>query len=331
MIAKKIFILIHSFIAMFCVICAMNLTITNDIKDIAATEKIGVRFAFDSNIQSILCNTINFSVDCPQVTVLEWACSERPVSQFLPNFKRSKKVFTGPFNCELKIKMNPQNDALTDLIDVLKGSTLHISCIAIENSGQTKSINICCPIDDESAIAKLPFFSNKHDLTSDNTSSNILLNSYQKKFAIHKKINPEPGNVVLDKLMDLSIFLSDRACKIRDRIDFFLFYLILIVLIVLFLILVSRYSLMKALLGGLLRLLIFAWFVISYFFVQPFLLPYKFYFGLAALLILIAFYYIFSAKSESAKDKLKSLLGFLLVAASIPLILKAFLLFKNLG
>ena len=329
---KKKLIILCAFILISGQIGAMDIAVTNDRKDIASTNKIGVRLTFDSKTQAVLCSTINFSVDNPQISVVDWTCAQRPISQFLSNFKRSKKVFTESFNCELKIKTLSQKNDSTALIDTLKTSNIHASCISIEKNGRTRPINICCPIDIESGTPNPALFDNTLDATKiQNISSIREINANVKNFANYKKIEAEPGNIIVDKFKDLWTCLLNRIGKIGDKIDFLLLYMIIICLIVLFLILVTRFSLMKAMLGGLLRMLIFAGIIMSYFFIKPFLVPYKFYTGLAALLIIISFYYIFSAKTESARDKLKSLLGFILAATAIPLILKAFLLFKHLG
>ncbi|KKQ32308.1 MAG: hypothetical protein US49_C0010G0008 [candidate division TM6 bacterium GW2011_GWF2_37_49] len=329
---KKTLIILCSFILFLSEVCAMNIAVTNDIKDIASTNKIGVRLTFDSKTQAVLCSTIKFSVDHPQIDVVDWSCAQRHISQFLSNFKRSKKVFPESFNCELKIKTLLQKNDTNVLIDTLKASNLHASCIAIEKNGRTRPINICCPIDIESGTPNPGLLDNTIDSTKiQNISSLNEIGDSVKNPSNYKKIEAEQGNVIVDKFKDLWTFLLNRIDKIGDKIDFFLLYLIIIVLTILFLLLVTRFSLMRAMLGGLLRFLIFACITMSYFFIKPFLVPYKFYVGLAALLILISFYYIFSAKSESAKDKLKSLLGFILASTAIPLILKAFLLFKHLG
>lgn len=322
---KKNLIIFGAFIMAVVQIMAMDIEVTNDIKDIAATNKMGVRLTFNANVQAVLCSTINFSIDNPQINVVDWTSTQRPISQFLTTFKRSKKVFTESFNCDISIKSNSSN-----LVAELKTSNIHLFCVIQEHNGRTKSVNICCPINYETEMANTGQQDNTFDTTTSTYTSNIQPNIESKKIS-YNKMETEPGNIIVDKFKDLWTFLQVRIDRISDKIDFYILYLVIIVLMILFMLLIVIYPPVKNMFGGGLRLLIFAFITMSYFFTKSHLIAYKFYIVLAGLLMLIAFYYIFSAKTESARDKLKSLLGFILAAAAIPLILKAFLLFNNLG
>lgn len=311
---------------------ALELNITNDINDIFSTKNINVYFELAKETHAVLCSTINFSVDNPSIAIIGSACSQRPSVEFLQSFKRGKKVFTQPFYYELKIKI-----ALADqsqAFEELKRTSLYASCFAVERSGHIRAMSLCKPLYDEVLIGAFPQKSGLDVLTQTdtlNTLTSFFIKDRLKNTLGYKNFEIEPENMAIANLKGLTVFIVERVNDLADRINFFLVYLIIFILATLLLVLMARYDFVRTWMSGLVRLLVFVWFILTFFFFKARLVPYKFYVCLAALFIVISLYYIFSAKTESAKDKLKSLFGFILAATAIPLLLKAFLLFNNIN
>lgn len=292
----------------------LNLIITNEIDDIFNLNKICVRIDFDKSIHAVISSSIFFSIDVPGIAVEKFDCIQRPSIQFLPTFKHNKKVFLEPFNCEIKIK-NRSNA-------ILKNANLYAYCIIIDKDGRTSSVTVFKPL-----FNAINFNFLSKDINT--TLTNTLLQNNLKIMKIYPKFDTKKENIILDKLSDLFGLVSNKAHNfMRDfKLMWIYFFIILFLLCI---ILLQKFIQIPNILKDLRLFLLFCWCILTVIIIKNVFALHIFYVILAALFTVISLYYIFSAKSDSIVDKLKSLIGFVFAISIIPLLLKAFLLFKNL-
>jgi hypothetical protein len=322
----------------------LELSITNEIADILGSNKICVRIEFDKSTHAVISNSVHFSIDTPEIAVLEWACTQRPNVQFLANFKRGKKVFLEPFNYEIKIKVRPSLDKPEEhnLIDILKNSNLYTYCITIDKNGRANSVSVCKPfatsmsatgtsaigtnfinMENSKSILAPETINTLTSLAIQTSASNFKQTKNYQKFGVARE------NVILDRVTELLNLTTNKLNNFRQSLNLLYLYFFIIFLL-LFLILFQRTRIKLAFTKEPRRFLFFCWLILTYFMLKNMITPHMFYAGLAGMFAPISFYYIFGAKTDSFSDKLKSLIGFILAATIIPLLLKAFLIFKNL-
>lgn len=323
---------------------AVELTVTNDISNIFNSKKICVRLSLNQQDQGIYSNSLNFSIDHPEITMVSWECKQNPTMQYVTKFKRVKKLYMQPLTCEitLNFEAGDTGDKKSNTKTVLKNlreSSLYISCIVLDKNGTSQPVSLVKALDDGFSLLDTATydsaFNNPLNYDSIKTFTQNYLNSSRaqnknsdyknQKFSPPQKPTPETANIIID---NVKIIWGTFVSKLKNffmSLNYILLYLLIFILMILLFFKKLRPN--NIWLIEIRRFLVICWILGSYSFLNIFMPPYIFFTIFAILITPISMYYIFTARTDSTLDKLKSLLGFALAMSTLPLLIKAYLSF----
>lgn len=327
---------------------AVELTITNDISNIFNSKNIYIRLSLNPQDQAIYSNSLNFSIDHPEITITSWTCKQNPTMQYVTKFKRVKKLYCESLTCEITLNFesddisDKQSDNKKTALKNLRESCLYASCIVLDKNGTSQPVSLVKTLDDGFSLLDTlttnntlnnplnyehiktltqSYFSNKNPDDTNSSGKNNL----DKKLNTSQKPMPETANLIIDNLQTIWGTLVDKLKSFFTSLNYlFLYLIILILMIVLFL---KRLSPRNIWLIEIRRFLVLCWILSTYSFLIMFMPRYIFFATFAALIAPISMYYIFTARTESTLDKLKSFIGFALAMSMLPLLIKAYLSF----
>ncbi len=338
---KKIILSLTLLFLQFTKSTAVELTITNDISNILNSKKICIRISLNPQDQGIYSNSLNFSVDHPDITVTSWECTQNPTMQYITRFKRVKKLYTQPLTCEIALNFESDNKKTT--LQNLIESNLYVSCIVLNKNGNSQPINLTKALDDGFSLINTETYNNSFDNNLnydniktftknyfDNQTINNKNQSYKnepdKKLIPRQKLLPETANIIIDNLKTIWTTLIEKLKNIFTSINYI--FLCLITIFILIISLFFKKSRPQNIwLIEIRRFLIMSWILSSYSFLNIFISQYIFFTIFAVLIAPISMYYIFTARTESTLDKLKSFIGFALAISMLPLLIKAYISF----
>lgn len=331
---KKILVFLFLTILQINPSSAVELVITNDISDILNSQKICVRLNLEGKDQAIHSNSLDFSIDNPYINIITWKCKQNHTLQYLPRFKRVKKLYTQSLSGEiaLNLEQNDKKKALKNLSE----SNLYVSCIILDKNGTSQPVSLVKALDDSFSFIDTETYNNHFDntLNYDNITTftqNYLKNNIVKRERENKKINipkkpvPEYVNVIIDNLKVIWKTLTIQCKFILKSLNNIILYLIIFILIILLSFKQIRSK--NPFLIELHRFLVISCILWSYSFLNVFIPQYIFFSIFAILMTPISMYYIFTAQTESILDKLKSFIGIALAISILPILLKAYLSF----
>lgn len=313
---------------------AVELVITNDISDILNSQKICVRLNLDCKDQAIHSNSLDFSIDNPSINIITWKCKQNHTLQYVPRFKRVKKLYAQSLTCEIALNFEP-SDKKT-VLKKLSESNLYISCIVLDRNGISQPANLVKALDDGFSFIDTETYNNTFNnvLNYDNITTftqNYLKSNIAKWERENKKIHapekplPEYENIIIDNLKVIWNTLTIKCTFLLKSLNNIILYLIIFILIIL--LSLKQFRSKNPFLIELHRFLVISCILWSYSFFNVFIPQYIFFIIFAILMMPISMYYIFTAQSESILDKLKSFIGFALAISILPLLLKAYLSF----
>ncbi|MCF7799847.1 hypothetical protein K9L05_01535 [Candidatus Babeliales bacterium] len=85
--------------------------------------------------KAILKDNIMLSCDNPKIFTKNWQIKAEPVSEYLPEFRRNKKIFTHDLDIELKLKILNKDSNLDKLI---KKSKIFLSYFVLDFNGKIR-------------------------------------------------------------------------------------------------------------------------------------------------------------------------------------------------
>lgn len=104
-------------------------------KDSLELYNLKFKICLDKN-RAILKDNIMLSCDNPKIFIKNWQIKAEPVSEYLPEFRRNKKIFTQDLEIELKLKiLNRNNNNLDKLI---KNSKIFLSYFVLDFNGKIR-------------------------------------------------------------------------------------------------------------------------------------------------------------------------------------------------
>ncbi|MFA6990938.1 MAG: hypothetical protein WC192_02670 [Candidatus Babeliales bacterium] len=319
---------------------AVELAITNDISNILNSKKICIRLSLDPQDQAIYSNSLNFSVDHPEITVVSWECKQNPTMQYVTKFKRIKKLYTQSLSCE--VALNFESDNKKAALQNLSKSNLYISCIVLNKNGMSQPVSLAKALDDGFSLIDTGTYSN---LFSNNLNYDTIKtftknyfdnknpdnknqgdkNETNKKLNTPQKPIPEPANIIIDNLKSIWRTLVSKMKSFFTSLNYIFLYLIIFILMIL--LLFKKLNSRNIWLIEIRRFLGLCWILSTYSFLKLLIPQYIFFAIFAVLIAPISMYYIFTARTESTLDKLKSFIGFALAMSMLPLLIKAYLSF----
>jgi len=318
---------------------AVELAITNDISNILNSKKICIRLSLNPQDQAIYSNSLNFSVDHPDITVTSWECKQNPTVQYVTRFKRAKKLYTQSLTCELMLNFESNNKTA---LQNLSESNLYISCIVLNKNGMSQPVSLAKALDDGFSLIDTGTYNN---LFSNNLNYDTIKtftknyfdnknpdnknqgdkNKLDKKFNTPQKPVQETANIIIDNLKSIWVTLVSKLKSFFTSINYLFFYLIIFILMIL--LLFKKLNPRNIWLIEIRRFLVISWILSTYSFLNIFIPQYIFFTIFAVLIAPISMYYIFTARTESTLDKLKSFIGFALAISMLPLLIKAYISF----
>jgi hypothetical protein len=315
---------------------AVELTITNDISNILNSKKICIRLSLNPQDQGIYSNSLNFSIDHPRISIASWECKQNPTMQYVARFKRAKKLYSQSLICEATL--NFESDDKKTILQNLGESNLYISCIILDKNGISQPVSLAKALDDGFSLIGTGTYSNALNYENIKTFTQNYLNNSKlddkknivndqdyKKFHSQHKLEPEPSNIIIDNLKVIWGTLIN-SCKIFFMsLNYIILYLIIFILMIL--LSFKRLRSRNPWITEFQRLLGISWILWTCSFLNIFIQQYIFFTLFAILMTPISMYYIFTAKTESTLDKLKSFIGFALAMSILPLLVKAYLSF----
>lgn len=319
---------------------AVQLIITNDISNILNSKRICIRLSFDPQDQAIYSNSLNFSVDHPDITVTSWESKQNPTMQYVTKFKRVKKLYAQPLTCE--ITLNFESDDKKTTLQNLSESNLYISCIVLNKNGISQPVSLAKALDDGFSFIDTGTYNSGFSQTLNydyvktftqnylQTKKPDIQNSHDKN-ETNKKLNapqkplPETANIIIDNFRSIWNELVIKLKSFFMSVNYIFLYLIIFILMIL--LFLKKLSPRNIWLIELRRFLVMSWILSTYSFINIFIPQYIFFTIFAVLIAPISMYYIFTARSESTLDKLKSFIGFALAISMLPLLIKAYLSF----
>ncbi|MFH1254209.1 MAG: hypothetical protein V1646_02135 [bacterium] len=319
---------------------AVELAITNDISNILNSKKICIRLSLNPQDQAIYSNSLNFSVDNPDITVASWECKQNPTMQYVTKFKRVKKLYVQPLTCEIALNFESDNKKTT--LQNLSESNLYISCIVLNKNGMSQPVSLAKALDDGFSIIDTGTYNNafRNTLNYDfikTFTQNYLQNQKtdahnspdknetDKKLGVQQKPVPETANIIIDNLKSIWGTLVSKLKSFFMSLNYIFLYLIIFILMIL--LFFKKLSPRNILLIEIRRFLVMSWILSTYSFLNIFIPQYIFFTIFAVLIAPISMYYIFTARTESTQDKLKSFIGFALAISMLPLLIKAYISF----
>lgn len=308
---------------------AVELAVTNDISDIFNSKKICVRLSLNSQDQAIYSNSLNFSIDYPEVIIKSWECKQNPSMQYVPKFKRVKKLFTQSLTCEIILNFENLNNKKT-VIEGLRESSLYASCITLNKNGTSQPVSLVKTLDDGFSLLDTATYGNALNYDYIKTLTQNCLNNSNMQNKIYgvnppQKPLPETANVIIDNLKNIWGTLINKLSNFFTSLNYFFIYLLIFILMIL--LSVKKLSPNNIWLIEIRRFLAICWILSTYSFLNTVIPQYIFFTIFAIMITPISMYYIFTARTESTIDKLKSFIGFALAMTTLPLLIKAYLSF----
>jgi hypothetical protein len=98
MMVKKIVTLGMLLLVMVSRLNAVHVVITNTLNDAHEHKKIWFRLGLSGQECALVKNTVQFSVDSPEVVLWSWHPLIEPTTMFIEAFKKHRSVFAGPFS-----------------------------------------------------------------------------------------------------------------------------------------------------------------------------------------------------------------------------------------
>jgi hypothetical protein len=336
---KKIALVLFLFFAQITTNCAVELALTNDIFNILNSKKICARISLNAQDQAIYANSLNFSTDCPNISITSWKCKQDPSMQYVAKFKHVKKVYAESLDFEIILNQD-ESCKQNELLKSLRESNLYFSCIVLDKNGSSRSASLVKTFDDGFSSIDTTTFKNSLAFdfikTFTGTKDSLLDKTIcPDKYLIASKIVPEPANIILDNLKDIWKTLVTKLNTFLSSSNCIFIYLIILALALLMIIIRLRLRLTNLWLIEIHRFLVICSFLWTYALIfwfsglSKFISQATFFVSFAVLLVPISMYYIFTAGAHTTLGKLKSLIGFILASLILPLLIKAYFLFKS--
>ncbi len=337
---KKIILSLTLLFLQFTKSTAVELTITNDISNILNSKKICIRISLNPQDHGIYSNSLNFSVDNPDITVTSWECKQNPTMQYVTRFKRVKKLYTQSLSCE--VALNFESDNKKAILQNLSESNLYISCIVLNKNGMSQPVSLSKALDDGFSLFNTgtynnafsnnlnydiikTFTKNYFDNKNPSNKNQVDKNKTDKNFNTPPKPVQETANVIIDNFKSIWGMLIGKLKSFFTSINYMFFYLTIFILMTL--LLFKKLHPRNIWLIEIRRFLVICWILSTYSFLNIFIPQYIFFTIFAALIAPISMYYLFTARTESILDKLKSFIGFALTISMLPLLIKAYISF----
>jgi hypothetical protein len=313
---------------------ALRVEIINSHADILAARKVCLRLLFDPDDQAVYKDTIRFSVDTTQLTLLRWMTSQQHVLQYIPSFKCNKKAYIESVHCEIFIDISKACLSLD-------GIFLYVACIILKKDGRNVPVNTCVALgmcDQELSLdtVRVTSWEQLHNnFIASNDYSGVLIHNNSgsvRKTGVPVNLLKEE-NKTLDELLTLwrRALASFRAVT---HTSWYLHGYLFLLCLLLLLYLKKRFYFLRYVIWiygawekELRRFLLFLWMSLTIGLFSLWIPEYIVLGMLAVFFVPLTFYYI-SAGQETFLGRLKSLIGFILGASIIPLLVKAFLI-KN--
>ena len=309
------------------VVSGVELAITNDISDILNSKKICLHLSFGPNDQAVLYNSLSFSIDSPLITVASWTWNKNPSMQYVVGFKRVKKLYAESMGCELALNFDMVEKK--SMLKHLSEASLYFSCIVLDKNGTSRPISLLKAIDDGFSIVDTMTLNNMLNFDLIKTfTADALSNKNNAEKLLKQPRQPAQltENIVIDHLKDIWCELTNRLKNFFSSMNYIFWYTVILILTLGLLFKRAKQQ------TGLWetearRLFVMLWLLWTYSFLSATIPSHIFFTIFAILLVPIAMYYIFTARTETTLDKLKSFIGFALAMSILPLLIKAFLMF----
>ncbi|MFA5074760.1 MAG: hypothetical protein WC436_01515 [Candidatus Babeliales bacterium] len=103
-----------------------------------SAEFYNLKFQVDlDKSRAILKDNIMMSCDNPKIFIKNWQIKAEPVSEYLQEFRRNKRIFVQNLEIELKLKiLNKSKD--NDLDQIIKDSKIFLSYFILDSNGKIR-------------------------------------------------------------------------------------------------------------------------------------------------------------------------------------------------
>lgn len=134
---NKVFLLMVFFLVL--PLQAVRITLLNDPADIAKNQKICLHFQLDADDEGIFKNTLQFSIDHPEVSLVAWNTACLATDFCSSSLRKVRKIFSDSFTGEITLK-NSVHD-IQEQEHYFQNTKLYVSCFYLRKNGKVKPMN----------------------------------------------------------------------------------------------------------------------------------------------------------------------------------------------
>jgi len=125
--------------------CPVSLSILNDVEHMMLQRSISINISLNSTEQALYYDSLRFSLDVPDIELISWHAVQKPTLEYISSFKQNRKVYLDSATIKINFSHYGQNDIVA-LKDLLTEARLYVACLVVNQAGSNRSITVGVPL-----------------------------------------------------------------------------------------------------------------------------------------------------------------------------------------